>query len=335
MAPTYAPCASPWPHREPQWYTKGVIYLLTGENTYQITAHVRQLAKEIGLPARNIDGNELSQEGLTDVLRGTSLFGQQDLPVIFSLSEQPEAWEAIGALVALPNTNTAIIVEPKPDRRTKAYKQLVRHVSVIDCPLWTNKQHGLAKEWLVQQAKQQGVGLSPAQVQRMLDRATTPSERVGVFVINQAIMAVALQSLQLLDTVTDDAIDAVMPPATTDSVFMLLECAVARDNVATTRMLAQFRLTDEPHRLLALLASQWTQLMAVALVGQANDEVASQLSMHPYVAQKMLHLARQIGRQDQRELTKLIASLDTSCKQSAVSPWQAIDYFITRILLRN
>lgn len=313
-----------------------MVYVIVGANSYRINQELARITKEVGVTPEKIDAVSLDRNMLADVMRGLSLFSTKRLVVIRELSEYKELWELVGEWAKdVPDETTLVLVEAKPDRRTKAYKTLAKQATVIQAPLWTERDQGLAEEWLRQYAQKRNVGLSPKQVSDMVLRATTPSERDAT--INQFQLANAVAALALVDTVTDDAIATVLPDVTTNVLFDLIGYAAHHKQDDVYQGLADLRLNEDPYKVFPMLAAEWSRLVAVAVADQTIPAatIATELGLHPFVVQKLLKLVKLFTREQLHELTTLAADIDAGMKLSEFAPWDGIDRFIIGILLRK
>lgn len=309
-----------------------MIYLITGENAYRAEQEVRAVANT--LPLRRIGGDDLTLDMLVDILTGVSLFAEPEAVVLTHVADNPRVWEKLGEwMTRTDDTKTIIIVEPHPDKRTKAYKAIKKHATHIRADLWTDREQGVAREWLDKTAHQQGIALKPAQVETMLQRAMVAGERPGSTVIDQTRLVTALRSLMLLDETTDDAIAAVMPPAASESIFQLLELALQRNAIQTNALLGELRAREDAQYVFALVASQWFQLIAVAMT--SPTEATESAGVNPYVARKFAAYAKSLSSQHIKQLTRLCADIDAGMKLSQFEPWDGVERFVLGIALRT
>lgn len=315
---------------------KRVIYLLTGDNTYQVQQHLATLLRDAGDSARRVDGGAVSVEQLPDLMMGASLFGPAEPLVIRGLSENLTPWQKfIEWADKVDDERLIILLEPKLDKRTKAYKTLIGLAKVIETKQWTERDQQLAGEWLRTRAKTLAIGLSSSQVNDMVRRAFVPSDKPGSFVIDQMRLHSALQAIGEGTTATDDMIDAVMPKAMGDTIFDLLAIAAEGNETHVHTILDDLRNREDAHKVFAIIASQWVQLVSVAIAEVPGSELAQILGMHPFVVQKLSGTARQFTRGELRALTKLCADIDSGVKLSQFEPWDGVDRFVLGIALRR
>ncbi|NCU38230.1 hypothetical protein EOL96_04215 [Candidatus Saccharibacteria bacterium] len=309
-----------------------MIYLLTGENAYQVRQECNTIIGDSAV--YRIDGDTITENILTDVLMGSSLFATPEVIVLTGVSDNKTVWEKLGEWIArADSTKTIIIIESNLDKRTRTYKALKKYTTHISAERWTDRQRGLAREWVQKTAKHVGVILTASQVDDMIDRALVPTDKPGTAYIDQMRLYTTMCSLSALDAVTDDSIDAVMPKATTENVFTLLEKAVNQDSKAVSKLLYELRTREDAHQVFGLVVSQWFSLVALAKAG--GDDISVKLGMHPYVAGKMTILSKQLSPTQLHEYTHLCAHIDIGIKLSEIDPWNGIERFLMGLALRN
>lgn len=110
---------------------------------------IAALTKRLGVRAETIDADRLSLNSLADIVRGVSLFRETRLVVLRQLSEHKELWAKLGEWARDVSADTTLVlVEAKPDKRTKAYKTLVRAGEVIAAEPLTERTRSAAETWL-------------------------------------------------------------------------------------------------------------------------------------------------------------------------------------------
>ncbi len=314
-----------------------MIYLLVGTNEFRISEILTVIAAEVGVEREMIDSTELDLNGLADVMRGVSLFAERRLVVLRQLSEQQELWRMLGEwLTEVPAETTLVLVEAKPDKRTKTYKTLQKHAKITTVEPLTDRQRPAAERWLQQYAMNHGVSLTNQQVSDMVMRAVVPDETGYTATIDQALLAQAITALALCDTVTNETIATVLPPAREFSAFDLMALAIRRRSAEVQAALRELRANDDPYKLAPLIWSQWYQVVAVSIGSQVSDaQLAKDTGLHPFVVKKTRPLVQNISSSAIYELTKYAAALDTEMKSVGGDPWLAIERFLMRVAQRD
>lgn len=309
-----------------------MIYCIEGTNPLRIREEIARIHANHGGELERVDGGSLSENQLPDLLSGGTLFADKRCIVVRGLSDNSSVWERLGEWVQRIHADTALIlVETKLDKRTKTYKQLKANATLISAAQWTEKDRQLAEEWLRQYSQKNDVGLSPAQVTNMVERAHVAGDRPGSFEIDQMRLMTALRSLANLEKVTDDAIRTVMPPAFTETVYDLMEAAIRQKSQHVRAALTELKASEDAYKVFASLVAQWTQLVSIALVQASDPNQLSALGIHPYVIKKNGGLAQLFTRQQLRAVTKMCASLDSRMKLSEFEPWNGVERLILAI----
>lgn len=311
-----------------------MICLFLGENSFEIERQLRALIAEFNGDVERIDGAEIAPNQLSDLLLGTTLFSVERLVILKGASENKPVWDALGERVAKGISSDLILIEPKPDKRTKTYKTLQQHATVIEAQEWTDRERGKAEKWLREYAGERSVSLSSDQITKMITRAMIPSQKPGTFTISQQQLASVLDALSMMDKVTDELIDAVLPGTTNDTVFDILRIAIARDVAELMVHLERLRVSGDAYMTLGFIMSQWSQLVSVATIDRPIDEVAHALSVHPFVLQTLAAESRSLTRQEISTYTYSLAALDARLKTTATDPWDSLTAWLVSIAVR-
>lgn len=313
-----------------------MIYLIHGENAYLQEAELQKIARAAEVAPERIDVDALTLNALADIVRGGSLFAMKRLVVIRELSSDATLFSRLAEwAVEVPDETTIVLLERKLDKRTKAYKAIIKAATVITADSLTERDMRMAEEWLRAIAKQYGVPLSPTQITQMVERALVASEKASSRVVDQMQLAHAVKALAGAEQVSEETIATVLPQAMVDTVFDMLEIAARREVPRLEALLRDMARTEDGHRALALLSGQWAQLAAVAVLGGSSQSIATELGLHPFVAKKMQETAHRFSMSEIRMLTQLLADLDMSTKTSQAGPWDAVYRFLFAISSRQ
>lgn len=306
-----------------------MIYLIVGENIQVVDSEIAQI---VGAKEKiNYDGSTLSGDRLIDIIRGSTLFFDDSVAIIRNLSEQKDVWQKFPDWAGPMGTEkTVVLVESSIDRRTKTYKDLSKIAKIISADYLSDREVGLAEKWTTDIAKTNKTDLSRNQIGQIIRSSMRPHGKPGRFIIDQAVIEKAIQSLSLLDKITDDDVDAVTPSSISDSVFDLLESAISRDLAKSQKMSSRLRASADGFMAVATVEKQWSQLVAVKLAGPSD----SRLGIHPYLLGKIRGWSQQLSQADIVKFTRQLAELDMKLKTSSLSVWDALDGFIFALARR-
>lgn len=292
-----------------------MIVLLTGDNSFAVHNELTLIESEFTGAVEKIDGESLELSNVPSLLSGISLFSEKRLVVINNLSSNLKVWTKLtDFLPSISDDVTLVLVDEKPDKRTKTYKHLVKMSDVREFQAWTDKDRGVAINWAVDYAKSQGLSLSRNLAQLLVTRTGVDQWRISN-VIGQ---------LKLLDEVSSKTIEDLVPAQPHQNVFSLLDAVIRRDTKTVHEMIDEFSLTEDPHRLLGLLTTQVFQLVALNVSEESSRKIASDIGAHPYMLSKLESAAKRIDRQEIRRLVNQLARADVQMKSVSVDPWVVI-----------
>lgn len=306
-----------------------MLYLLTGENLFQRDQELARIAA--GRDIERHGGSQLQPERLGEVLAGQSLFTVDSVTRIDDASANKELWDALEAWIERIDSDV-VLCEAKPDKRTRTYKLLQKHAEVIVCEYWTDRQTGPAAGWLRGYAEEQGVKLTADHVRGLIARATRPSDLSDKPIIDQQLLASAVEQLRGAESITTELIDTVLAPSVQENVFTLLTSALDGKIAVLQGQLTNLRITQEPHRLLGLLSTQVANLAGLVLAdGRSAKQVASDLGVNPYALGQLESRARTIDRAQLRQIVEILAEADLRIKRSSAEPWTIIEQALLNI----
>jgi DNA polymerase III delta subunit len=277
-----------------------MITLLVGENSFEIEQTLRRYVADFSGTPERLDGAELEVRQLPDILMGLSLFAEKRLVIIRGLGGNKAIWDALPDWLDRMNDDIhLVLVEPKPDKRTKSWKALQKVATVHEFKIWTDRDARTAQQWASEQATFYGTSLAA-------DSARLLIERVGV---DQWQLAQTLQRLSVFDEITEAIIREQVDARPHENVFELFETALNGRGDRLQEMVRVLRRSEEPYQLFGLLSGQAFQLAALA-VAREGDDVAKDLGVHPFVV------------------------ADEAMKTSSIDPWIMIERSLAVIVGR-
>ena len=299
-----------------------MIELLIGENSFEIERELQRAADTFQGRIEKIDGSRLEIRDIPDLLMGSSLFADKRLVIIKNLSENKSVWSTFSDwLPRLSDDIQLVLVEPKPDKRTKTFKDLQKAADVKEFKPWGERDSRIAEEWAMREAQALGLELSRSLAHQLVERTGVDQWRVFH----------ALEKLAVLDAVSHQVIEQVVDSNPTENIFQLFETALRGDSATVHSMLRTLELTEEPYQIFALLAGQAFQLAALATSSKPSAAVAKDIGAHPFVVSKLSPYAKQYGRFGARKVIDAFSEADHDMKTSAIDPWVAIERALLKV----
>jgi DNA polymerase-3 subunit delta len=299
-----------------------MITLICGENTFENERLLRSVTSASGGSAQRIDGSTLDTKQLPDLLMGMSLFAEKRLVVIRGLAENKALWNDFADWIPRVSPDVhLVLVETKPDKRTKTYKDLQKTADVHESKPWTERDSTAAEQWVEKEAKSLGFALDKKCARLLV-------QRVGV---DQWLLYRALEKLSVAGEVTPEVIEEIIEPNPTENVFLLFESALKGDAKKIKKMLAVLEVTEDAYRLLGLLSGQAVQLAVLAVSDVPPANVAKDMGVHPYALSKLAPAAGRLGRAGAKKVVSAFAEADEASKSSAADPWLLIERALMKV----
>jgi DNA polymerase III delta subunit len=298
-----------------------MITWLVGENTFEIREAVKAIEASFDGQSERIDGTELTLNGLPDLLMGISLFASERLVIISDISQNSSLWEKLPDWLARINDAIHIVfIDMKPDKRTTSYKALKAVADLREFPAWTERDAQKAEHWVLARAEAEGIKMDKRAARYL-------TARVG---LDQWQLARAIDTLALLDEITADAIDSIIPPNLHENIFQLFETALEGRPVEVAERLKTLEMQEDPYAFFALLSSQALTLAAVTYADTSANP-AKDFAIHPFVASKMVRHAKQLGKNRVGQIVEAFSKTDADMKRSKAEPWVLIERLLFEI----
>ncbi len=297
-----------------------MITVLTGENSFELARALRAIMDGFdGVPEKFV-GSDMELTQLPDLLQGGTLFADKRLVVIENLSDNKALWEALPEWLERKSSDVyLVLVDPKPDKRTKTFKELKKHADVKEFVPWSDRDTYAAEKWAIQKFGEttsvKGLTLSREAARKLVARVGTDQWRLHH----------AIEKLAVLDDVTPEIVEQVVEASPTENVFNLLDAALRGDAKKVQAMVKTLQRTQDPYMTFGLLSSQVFQLATLATAAKPASEVAADIGAHPYALSKLAPHAKKLGRTGARKIVAIFADTDTAMKSSATDPWLLIE----------
>lgn len=299
-----------------------MISMLIGDNSFEAGRELQRLINDFDGTAEKVDGTELELKQLPDLLMGATLFAEKRLVIIKNLSENKPLWSVLPEWLPRVSEDVhLVLVDEKPDKRTKTYKDLQKAGTIKEFNAWGERDGAMAERWVSEEAGRLGFSLDKQCAHLLV-------ARVGV---DQWSLYRALQKLAVLDEITPELIEETIDANPVENVFNLFEAALKGDGPRVGKMIETLRLGEDAYRLLGLLSSQAFQLLAMGLTDKPQAEVAKDLGAHPFALSKLAPHAKRLGKPGVKKVFAAFVEADSAIKTSAGDPWVLIERALIKV----
>lgn len=299
-----------------------MITLLTGENSFELDRALHASTAHFSGVAEIIDGSDIELRQLPDLLMGATLFTNERLVIIKNLSENKSVWADFGDWTARVSDDVhLLLVEPKPDKRTRTYKEIQKSATVQNFEKWGDRDYSQAEKWTIGEAQTMGFDLDKKSAQALISR-------LGM---DQWELYHALEKLSVMESVSPEIINNVIDAQPSENVFNLFEAALQGNAGKVSTMIRTLELTEDPYMVFGLLSGQAFQLAALAVSDEPQPQVAKDIGAHPFALGKLASHAKRLDRTGAKKVIVAFAEADQAMKTSGGEPWLLIERALTKI----
>lgn len=296
-----------------------MLKILTGPNSWFIKRAVDELtATEVS----RYQGSELTAGELADILGAQSLFSTKRTVVIDELSANKPGWDRLSELasqLAADLDLTLIIIENKPDGRSKLIKQAKQAGWLTDYQL--PKDAAQAAHYLETEAQHLQLKLQSG-VARMI------VERVG---LDTWAGHMALEKLAAVSqTITADLVDKYIAPSLEVNVFKAVDELFAGRALAVAELIDEMdRTSANAYQFFGLISGQISNLLMIKVLGKTV--ATTELKLHPFVAGKLASVANRLSLEAVQQMIRILAEADLQLKTSGQHDWTLIKLALVEI----
>ena len=289
------------------------IFLLTGENDYELIAERRRWITEFTAKhgAENLSVSDASSIKYTDLIGEISsapFLAEKRLMVLNGIPKMEK--EQLQAIVeAIHPSNLLLFIEAKPDKRLSVIKELLAIATVKSFSKHTGQT---LISWLIGLAKDQGVSLSSQTARYLI-------QTVGE---NQMLLSTELCKLTTYangSEITDQHIDMLCMLSEQQAAWKLTDLLAAGKKESAIRFACELTEKGEsPYavwNILLWIVSQLTLVVAAVADGQSSPAAITKLTGASFpTARAFAPLAKRIDPKRMRNVVEHYAHTDTELK---------------------
>lgn len=287
-----------------------MVYVFAGSNWFGIKTATDQLvtdflAKNDQLAIERFDGNEDEQAEFVASLSSVSLFSEQKLVIIHSLSAYKSLADDIEAFLdKIDDDTTLLIIEKQPDKRSSYYKKLSKLASFKE---FAELNENTLADWLVQCASDLGGQINRSDAAYLIDRVGNSQTSLD-HELNKLVQYNPQVNRQTIDLLTDQTIKS--------KIFDLVNYAFTGQCQKALQVYdEQRKLRTEPQAILGMLVWQMHLVAVCATSNQPASEIARETKLNSFTLSKSEKIARAMGRGQVSQFLKLLTSIDLTSKK--------------------
>lgn len=315
-----------------------MILFLYGEESYLIHERLKALRlgfvkkyDALGLSETVLEGNDLTLDSVSRSLHSGGLFTRKRLVIIKNPVQTIRDADVRKGMVELLKGVTSedtvvIVVETAGSARGKnalwTYLAKLPHAEKFDV-LPPPKRVA----WIVATAKKRGGAIEPRAAEELSRRVGEDLWRVSAEI--DKLLAYADGRM-----IASADVSLFLEQALDENVFHLTD-ALGEKNAKRALQLVdeQLKLGAAPLALLASLSWQWKNMVRVKRrrrQGMSAGKLASELAMHPFVAEKTSRQVDRFTLEELRSLTDELVEIDRTLKTTSEDAGLLFDLFVVR-----
>ncbi len=306
-------------------------YLIYGDEVYLRKQNRDKLKKALlgsgdAMNLQSYEGNNLNPGEIIDMAETLPFFAERRVIVIEDSGFFKNGCPELAEYLKNPSETTAFLfVESEVDRRKDMYKAVSKIGLDINCE--TPDEQMLYK-WITGKFKSENMVISTRTIAYFINR-------VGTDMSNMIHEMDKLVSYCLgRNEVTEKDIDAVCANWLTSRIFEMTDAIVMKNQAKAMEIYYELlALKTAPEQILALVLRQFNQLLQtkeMAELGMNKKDVASKISVHPFVAEKLLGWARSYSMKDLKEAIDMCLSSDEAVKTGRLDRFISIEMIIVK-----
>lgn len=292
-----------------------------GENSFEINKQIelvkKQFADKYGSENIVVLDSTKTDQVLAEIVN-TGLFSCNRLVILKNVFSNKTLIEKLPSVLKLIDEETElIVVDTKPDKRTKLYKALLYGKS---------REYKLPKnlsQFVENEAKSQGVKMDERAIEKLIEYSSGDVWRVS----NEIAKLKVIKS-----EISEDDIEKYVEPSLEANAFQILDDIFGQRKKIALDKIKLLKQNEDPVRFFGLLSSQAYNLAVAKCGDKPSSVVAKEVGVHPYAMSKSYNIARRISEEEVMRIAKIISEVDIKIKSSKKEDlWDYIELAINKI----
>lgn len=276
-----------------------MIYLLYGEEKYDINIKLEKIKKdfgdlEVGLNLFYLDKDNMDE--LKSLVEGITFFGSKKLIII----KDTKLKFNVELLKNLDEDITVVIIEDNVDKRTSDYKTISK---IAECLEFKFLDEAKVKDYIIQILKKYGISISITDAEYMAQMCGTQKSNI-INELNKLVIYLDNEK-----SVTKEVIDKVCSKTLNAKIFDVLSNIVNKNKEVAIRELEDLLNQKEPIvKIYIMLYKQVKQMYMIKYLKQkSNPNIVQELGIHPFVFK---NLSRSADNYTLKQLQNILHEFD-------------------------
>lgn len=299
-----------------------MITLLTGDNSFEIKQTLDRIVSNFNGQPERFEGTDVIASQLADILMGSTLFSNERLIIIQSLSENKPIWDILPSWIdKIGKHINLVLVDPNPDKRTKSFKDISKNARVVEHKMWADYDRAQVEAWASNEARINGMVLDKDIISALVRRVGHDPWRLSN----------ALHKISFVEKPTREHVDMLIEAEPHEKAFNLISAAFTGDINNVSRMIADLRQKQDPYMTLGLLIGQVYMIAVLVSSNVSEAAVAKDFGVHPYSIKNLASHAKKLNKKDVKKIINIFTQIDKDSKTNSADPWIYIENALIKI----
>ena len=311
------------------------LFVFTGEEDFArkaaVDAFINNFKKDLlcDFNMHIFDGKETSADKIFEAAEALPVMSEQKLIVvknsgIFKSASESQKKIFTELFDSLPDFLSIVFDEDEIDGRSGLLKKAKSIGLFVE---FKYKTHAELVTYCGKAFAKEGISVSPDVLSKFvfscdegLTSITAEMDKLIAFAMNKK-------------TITEEDVDAIVKKSLKSRVFEMLDAMIEGKSNLVLPMLEEMKLCREvPIKILVLIGRQACMLVKTRiLMDEGRNDIATQLGLKPFIAQKYIAQARRLTASRAKNLIDKCLAADYSIKTGENTDWAALELLVADI----
>ena len=311
------------------------LFVFTGEEDFArkaaVDAFINNFKKDLlcDFNMHIFDGKETSADKIFEAAEALPVMSEQKLIVvknsgIFKSANESQKKIFTELFDSLPDFLSIVFDEDEIDGRSGLLKKAKSIGLFVE---FKYKTHAELVTYCGKAFAKEGISVSPDVLSKF------------VFSCDEGLTSITAEMEKLIafamdkKTVTEEDVDVIVKKSLKSRVFEMLDAMIEGKSNLVLTMLEEMKLCREvPIKILVLISRQASMLCKTRILLDAgSNDIANQLGLKPFIAQKYIAQARRLTAERAKNLIDKCLAADYSIKSGENTDWAALELLVADI----
>lgn len=316
-----------------------MISCIYGTDAYRIEHKLKELATEFGrkrdkqgLNIIRLDGTTIETEHLRQEALTVPFLGEKKMIIITGITaNRKQHQKVLDFLKSAKNIdNVLVFVEYFSDPKKIPTSAIFKYLTSLEYT-WKYEQLSAAEteKWLTHYTQGKNINISPAGI------------RALILLVGNNLQQITTELNKLTayrngETIEVDDINLIVSGSTDSHIFQVIDAISAQNQTLSLQLITHYlNEGNHPLTLTTMLSRQFILLLQIKTFDGNPNDIARELRVHPFVAQKARASAQKFSTSQLEQLCDEILEIEQLLKRSYPNPPLLFAKLIDNLAIKN